>query len=46
MLEKLDLTDHKQTAIMIITQTFGVEYDFAEERLERWLIQRAMVYYR
>ncbi|OKL37034.1 ImmA/IrrE family metallo-endopeptidase [Domibacillus mangrovi] len=45
MLEKLELTDHKQVAISIIAQTFGVEYDFAEERLERWLIQRAMVYY-
>ncbi|WP_018392442.1 ImmA/IrrE family metallo-endopeptidase [Bacillus sp. 37MA] len=45
LLEKLDLTDHKQAAIEIIAQTFGVEYDFAEERLERWLIQPSMVYY-
>jgi Zn-dependent peptidase ImmA (M78 family) len=45
LLEELDLTDDKQSAIEIIAQTFGVEYDFAEERLERWLLQRAMVYY-
>jgi Zn-dependent peptidase ImmA (M78 family) len=45
MIEKLELTDHKQAAIAEIAQTFGVEYSFAEERLERWLIQRAMVYY-
>jgi Zn-dependent peptidase ImmA (M78 family) len=45
MIEKLDLTDHKQAASAEIAQTFGVEYDFAEERLERWLLQRAMVYY-
>jgi hypothetical protein len=35
----------KQAAIAEIAQTCGVEYDFAEERLERWLLQRAMVYY-
>jgi Zn-dependent peptidase ImmA (M78 family) len=45
MIEKLELTDEKQSSIAIIAQTFGVEYDFAEERLERWLLQRAMVYY-
>ncbi|OAH60915.1 hypothetical protein AWH49_14685 [Domibacillus aminovorans] len=45
MLEKLELTDHKQAAIAIIAQTLSVEYGFAEERLERWLLQRAMVYY-
>jgi hypothetical protein len=45
MFEKLELTDHKQAAIAIVAQTFDFEYDFAEERLERWLIQRTMVRY-
>ncbi|MGG3452037.1 ImmA/IrrE family metallo-endopeptidase [Domibacillus aminovorans] len=45
MLGKLELTDHRQAAIAIIAQTFDVEYGFAEERLEHWLRQRAMVYY-
>ncbi|MGG3452310.1 ImmA/IrrE family metallo-endopeptidase [Domibacillus aminovorans] len=45
MLEKLDLSAYKQVTIAEIAQTFGVEYDFAEERLERWLLQRAIVYY-
>lgn len=38
MLETIELTDHKQAATAIIVQTFGVEYEFAEEQLERWLI--------
>ncbi|OES43522.1 ImmA/IrrE family metallo-endopeptidase [Domibacillus iocasae] len=45
LLEKLDLTDNKKSAIGIIAQTFGVEYDFAEERLEQWLLQCSIVYY-
>jgi Zn-dependent peptidase ImmA (M78 family) len=45
MLEKLELPDYKPAAITEIAHTFGVEYDFAEERFERWLIQRAVVYY-
>jgi Zn-dependent peptidase ImmA (M78 family) len=35
MIEKLDFSEHKQAAIEEIALTFGVEYDFAEERMER-----------
>ncbi|OES45850.1 ImmA/IrrE family metallo-endopeptidase [Domibacillus iocasae] len=45
MLQKLDLPFHKQLAITEVVQTFGVEYSFAEERLELYEIQMMGVKY-
>ncbi|OMP67068.1 ImmA/IrrE family metallo-endopeptidase [Domibacillus epiphyticus] len=41
MLDEIELPDNELEAIAEVALTFGVEYAFAEERLERWWIQKA-----
>jgi len=40
LLDKINLPNNKREAIKVIADNFGVEYEFAEERLEKWLQQR------
>lgn len=45
MLEQLDLPKYKKAAFALVAEKFGVSYEFAEERVEQWLIQQAFVHY-
>ena len=40
MLDKIDFPVNKFEAIGLIANDFGVEFDFAEKRLEKWLLQK------
>ncbi|WP_046180349.1 ImmA/IrrE family metallo-endopeptidase [Domibacillus tundrae] len=45
MLPNLNLPDTEYAAARVISEVFNVEYDFALERLRRWIIQKAIIQY-